>query len=259
MNPSVSQSIHIMSDKHTTDKKTASLTRTRETLTTARRRQGPDRIIEPQQRKRPVAKQLQHLFPPRLQRKGEPRRPSRSCPTRTMHISTTTLNPHLHRKETPHGGGITQATYQTGQSLLGSNREPKAGYSGARDNDDDWDFDSDNPRGMGAADSDLDGLDDFVAPADPQLADMERSEKDKAAHEALKTAVHHGVGRIVTAAVAKVTHAQLELWAQDLAAFAKHRGRSTVSTDDVLLLARRNPSLISALDLYLQERNNPQH
>nr|XP_020453790.1 centromere protein S-like [Monopterus albus] len=71
----------------------------------------------------------------------------------------------------------------------------------------------------------------------------------------LKAAVHYTVGRLcqklgedhqkefsrqVIAAITETTFRQCEIFAKDLEAFARHAKRSTVSTEDVKLLARRS-------------------
>eukprot|EP00049_Salpingoeca_infusionum_P012367 m.226185 g.226185 ORF g.226185 m.226185 type:complete len:155 (+) comp15164_c0_seq10:369-833(+) len=78
----------------------------------------------------------------------------------------------------------------------------------------------------------------------------------------MKAAVHFAVGKILTrtqndeqvrfskATIATVTELlmnQVESMAQDLEAFAQHAKRSTVSPDDVLLLARRRGALLESL------------
>ncbi|KNE65671.1 hypothetical protein AMAG_09654 [Allomyces macrogynus ATCC 38327] len=113
------------------------------------------------------------------------------------------------------------------------------------------------------------GLDtsDLRENADDDLYAAEAAAEAKKA--ALKTAVHYAVGQIckaeepnldvrvppaAMAAIAQVVHAQLELWGRDLEAFVKHRNKVTVSADDVKLLARRNPALLTHLSEYLDER-----
>uniref|UniRef100_A0A3Q3AA77 Centromere protein S n=1 Tax=Kryptolebias marmoratus TaxID=37003 RepID=A0A3Q3AA77_KRYMA len=80
----------------------------------------------------------------------------------------------------------------------------------------------------------------------------------------LKAAVHYTVGRLcqkvgekqrrefsrqVVAAIAETTFRQCEIFAKDLEAFARHAKRSTVSTEDVKLAARRSTALVSLSDL----------
>lgn len=51
----------------------------------------------------------------------------------------------------------------------------------------------------------------------------------------------------------------LTLWvenvAMDLESFSRHAGRTTVQTDDVLLLARRNSDLHSIIKEFVDEKN----
>jgi hypothetical protein len=42
--------------------------------------------------------------------------------------------------------------------------------------------------------------------------------------------------------------------ATDLESFSAHAGRSTVTTDDVLLLARKNPDLHQIMEEFVQQR-----
>ncbi|KAM3621447.1 uncharacterized protein V6R79_011302 [Siganus canaliculatus] len=85
-------------------------------------------------------------------------------------------------------------------------------------------------------------------------------------HQRLKAAVHYTVGRIcqklgedhrrefsrqVIAAIAETTMRQCDIFAKDLEAFARHAKRSTVSTDDVKLTARRS----TALSIYIQNKS----
>uniref|UniRef100_A0A8C6GYX2 Centromere protein S n=1 Tax=Mus spicilegus TaxID=10103 RepID=A0A8C6GYX2_MUSSI len=75
----------------------------------------------------------------------------------------------------------------------------------------------------------------------------------------LKAAVHYTVGCLcqevtldkqvnfskqTIAAISEVTFRQCENFAKDLEMFARHAKRSTVTTEDVKLLARRNNSLV---------------
>jgi centromere protein S len=46
---------------------------------------------------------------------------------------------------------------------------------------------------------------------------------------------------------------QIENTAKDLESFAKHAGRSQISTDDVMLLARRNEGLEALLKGHVDE------
>uniref|UniRef100_A0A8C6H2L8 Centromere protein S n=1 Tax=Mus spicilegus TaxID=10103 RepID=A0A8C6H2L8_MUSSI len=82
----------------------------------------------------------------------------------------------------------------------------------------------------------------------------------------LKAAVHYTVGCLcqevtldkqvnfskqTIAAISEVTFRQCENFAKDLEMFARHAKRSTVTTEDVKLLARRNNSLLK----YITEKN----
>ncbi|XP_035518600.1 centromere protein S [Morone saxatilis] len=86
------------------------------------------------------------------------------------------------------------------------------------------------------------------------------------AHQRLKAAVHYTVSRIcqkmgedhrrefsrqVIAAIAETTVRQCDIFAKDLEAFARHAKRSTVSTEDVKLVARRS----TALSIYIQNKS----
>lgn len=53
------------------------------------------------------------------------------------------------------------------------------------------------------------------------------------------------------AALTEMVWTQVENVAIDLEAFARHAGRTTVSTDDVLLIARRNEALEGVLKKWL--------
>ncbi|XP_037534657.1 centromere protein S [Nematolebias whitei] len=82
----------------------------------------------------------------------------------------------------------------------------------------------------------------------------------------LKAAVHYTVGRLcqktaeeqrrefsrqVVAAIAETTFRQCDIFAKDLEAFARHAKRSTVSMEDVKLLARRS----NALSMFIQNKS----
>ncbi|AWP02660.1 putative centromere protein S-like isoform 2 [Scophthalmus maximus] len=82
----------------------------------------------------------------------------------------------------------------------------------------------------------------------------------------LKAAVHFTVGRLcqklgenhrrvfsrqAIAAIAETTFRQCDIFAKDLEAFARHAKRSTVSTEDVKLVARRS----TALSIYIQNKS----
>ncbi|CAI5687472.1 unnamed protein product [Oreochromis niloticus] len=102
-------------------------------------------------------------------------------------------------------------------------------------------------------------------------------------HQRLKAAVHYTVGRLcqkigedhrrqfsrqAIAAIAETTFRQcgrcstnedirslttlLDIFAKDLEAFARHAKRSTVSVDDVKLVARRS----TALSIYIQNKSD---
>ncbi|KAK7915985.1 hypothetical protein WMY93_011746 [Mugilogobius chulae] len=57
--------------------------------------------------------------------------------------------------------------------------------------------------------------------------------------------------RQTIAAVAETTYSQCEIFARDLEAFARHAKRTTVSADDVKLVARRS----TALSTYIQNKS----
>ncbi|XP_005796979.1 centromere protein S-like [Xiphophorus maculatus] len=79
------------------------------------------------------------------------------------------------------------------------------------------------------------------------------------ARQRLKAAVHYTVGRLcqkigeeehrrefsrqTIAAIAETTFRECDIFAKDLEAFARHAKRSTVSAEDVKLLARRSRAL----------------
>jgi histone H3/H4 len=54
-------------------------------------------------------------------------------------------------------------------------------------------------------------------------------------------------------ALTELVWAQIANTAKDLENFAKHAGRSQISTDDVMLLARRNEGLESLLRSYVED------
>ena len=93
------------------------------------------------------------------------------------------------------------------------------------------------------------------------MAGLERDEQDK--EEKLKAALWFTMGKTVDSiAVAQDINAtphfigglsemvwgQIQNVAQDLEAFAKHNGRTTISSKDVLLLSRRNEGLAEILE-----------
>ncbi|RKF64836.1 Inner kinetochore subunit mhf1 [Erysiphe neolycopersici] len=55
-------------------------------------------------------------------------------------------------------------------------------------------------------------------------------------------------------ALTEMVWAQIENVAMDLEAFARHAGRSTVGTDDVLLLTRRNEALEGVLRKWVEAK-----
>ncbi|XP_018022866.1 centromere protein S [Hyalella azteca] len=74
----------------------------------------------------------------------------------------------------------------------------------------------------------------------------------------ISEAMHYAVGQIcqevgekigvkftpeVMATIANIVSTQLDVYADDLASFARHARRTIVSTEDVQLIVRRNPSL----------------
>ncbi|CAB1437865.1 unnamed protein product [Pleuronectes platessa] len=82
----------------------------------------------------------------------------------------------------------------------------------------------------------------------------------------LKAAVHFTVGQLcqkmgevhrrdfsrqVIAAITETTFRQCDVFATDLEAFARHAKRSTVTTEDVKLIARRS----TALSKYIQNKS----
>ncbi|KAI5839947.1 kinetochore component CENP-S-domain-containing protein, partial [Morchella snyderi] len=84
----------------------------------------------------------------------------------------------------------------------------------------------------------------------------------------LKSALWFTIGKIVDAecvtlkvnatpqfiaALTELVWAQLENVGRDLESFAKHAGRTTVNTDDVLLLARRNDGLEELLRGFVEK------
>ncbi|CAL1609455.1 unnamed protein product [Knipowitschia caucasica] len=85
-------------------------------------------------------------------------------------------------------------------------------------------------------------------------------------HQRLKAAVHYTVGRLcqktgqehhkefsrqTIAAIAETSFRQCEIFARDLEAFARHAKRTTVSAEDVKLVARRS----TALSMYIQNKS----
>ncbi|XP_055471338.1 centromere protein S [Psammomys obesus] len=99
------------------------------------------------------------------------------------------------------------------------------------------------------------------------MEEVEAEEQRQFSHrQRLKAAVHYTVGCLcqevaldkqmqfskqTIAAISEVTFRQCETFAKDLEMFARHAKRSTISTDDVKLLARRSNSLLK----YITEKN----
>ncbi|KAL2212185.1 hypothetical protein CC79DRAFT_1364469 [Sarocladium strictum] len=86
--------------------------------------------------------------------------------------------------------------------------------------------------------------------------------------ERLKSALWYAVGQIVDeealrrnrnatpqfiGALTEMAWMQIENVATDLESFCNHASRTTVTTDDVLLLARKNPDLHSIMEEYVDE------
>ncbi|KAL2010965.1 hypothetical protein VTN00DRAFT_3683 [Thermoascus crustaceus] len=55
-------------------------------------------------------------------------------------------------------------------------------------------------------------------------------------------------------ALTEMVWAQIETVSQDLEAFAKHAGRSTINVSDVMLLTRRNEGLESILRAFVDQQ-----
>ncbi|KAI1004044.1 hypothetical protein K3495_g4167 [Podosphaera aphanis] len=100
------------------------------------------------------------------------------------------------------------------------------------------------------------------------------SDTDSDLHERLKASLWHKIGSLVASetlqlsevhhttisatpqfigALTEMVWAQIENVAVDVEAFAHHAGRSTVSTEDVLLMARRNQALEGLLRNWVEE------
>ncbi|CAF9930240.1 MAG: hypothetical protein ALECFALPRED_004559 [Alectoria fallacina] len=94
------------------------------------------------------------------------------------------------------------------------------------------------------------------------MADSE----EQALEERLKSALWFSIGKIVDeetlklgvnatpqfiGALTEMVWAQIENVSTDLKNFARHAGRSTISTDDVMLLSRRNEGLEALLRSYM--------
>ncbi|KAI9143912.1 putative apoptosis-inducing TAF9-like domain 1 family protein [Paraphysoderma sedebokerense] len=98
----------------------------------------------------------------------------------------------------------------------------------------------------------------------------EGSTSNVSSHEdRLKAAIHYAVGRICDdeadnldveitphfiAALTEVVYKQIETMAIDVEFFAKHNKRTTISSDDVKLCARRNEDLYNKLSEFVGER-----
>ncbi|KAI6251136.1 Inner kinetochore subunit mhf1 [Erysiphe necator] len=95
--------------------------------------------------------------------------------------------------------------------------------------------------------------------------------------EQLKASLWHKIGTLVTSetknlsiqydmpikatpqfigSLTEMVWAQIENVAMDLEAFANHAGRTTVGTDDVLLLCRRNDALEGLLRKWVEAKAN---
>lgn len=98
------------------------------------------------------------------------------------------------------------------------------------------------------------------------MADSE----EQALEERLKSALWFSIGKIVDeetlklgvnatpqfiGALTEMVWAQIENVSTDLKNFAKHAGRSTISTNDVMLLSRRNDGLEAVLRSYMDKQN----
>ncbi|KAL2119314.1 hypothetical protein VTJ04DRAFT_6274 [Mycothermus thermophilus] len=90
------------------------------------------------------------------------------------------------------------------------------------------------------------------------MADLDEDE----VRERLKSALWYSIGKIVDqesiqrsrnatpqfiAALTDLVWHQIETIATDLESFSQHAGRTTITTDDVLLLARRNQDLYALI------------
>ncbi|XP_068598296.1 centromere protein S [Brachionichthys hirsutus] len=99
------------------------------------------------------------------------------------------------------------------------------------------------------------------------------SDENDETRQRLKAALHCAVGRMcqkigedhrrdfsrhVVAAIAETTFGQCDIFAKDLEAFARHAKRSTVSTEDVKLLARRSTVLFNYIQHKSEELNQEQ-
>ncbi|KAL0633706.1 MHF histone-fold complex component [Maublancomyces gigas] len=97
---------------------------------------------------------------------------------------------------------------------------------------------------------------------------MANIEIDENLRERLKSTLWFSIGKIVDeecltlnvnatpqfiGALTEMVWVQLENASRDLESFAKHAGRSTINTDDVLLLARRNDGLGDLLKAFVDK------
>ncbi|KAK6079415.1 apoptosis-inducing taf9-like domain 1 family [Seiridium cupressi] len=92
---------------------------------------------------------------------------------------------------------------------------------------------------------------------------------DEEVRERLKAALWHAVGKIADeeslrrnrnvtpqfiGALMEMVWLQIESVAIDLESFSRHAGRSTITTDDVLLLARRNADLHGIIKEFVDKK-----
>lgn len=111
-------------------------------------------------------------------------------------------------------------------------------------------------------------LDPTNAPS-PKMADTDTAGEDD--RERLKSALWFAVGQIVDeeclrrnrnatpqfiGALTELVWTQIENIAIDLESFANHASRQNVTTEDVLLLARKNPDLQQIMRDFVQERKD---
>ncbi|KAA8908824.1 putative apoptosis-inducing TAF9-like domain 1 family protein [Sphaerosporella brunnea] len=97
---------------------------------------------------------------------------------------------------------------------------------------------------------------------------MATDENDDNYRDRLKSALWYSVGKAVDnesmrlrvnatpqfiAALAELVFTQVDNVAKDLESFAHHANRSTISTADVLLLARRNEDLGTVLENFIND------
>ncbi|KKK25197.1 hypothetical protein P175DRAFT_0530286 [Aspergillus ochraceoroseus IBT 24754] len=99
---------------------------------------------------------------------------------------------------------------------------------------------------------------------------MDQNE-DAGLEERLKSALWLSIGKIVDeetiklginatpqfiGALTELVWVQIETASQDLEAFAKHAGRSTINVSDVMMLARRNEGLESILRAFVEQQHD---